>query len=417
MGLGPDGTPTPEQNIEKRPSSASPRRRFLVGAVAAVGGTVGIAAWASRNKVDDTQVTASTQTAIIKITPANGTTDAGVTDASVTCIKGELTDVTLVAVDNPTPVRGSLSADKKTWKPDSPLERGTAYKVTAKAKDLQERALTQRAAFTTVSAANSFIGTFTPEDASTVGVGMPVSLTFDKPVKDKRAVESALKVTSSSGQHVVGHWFSDTRIDFRPKEYWEAGSTVTLRLRLAGIEAAPGIKGIQDKTVSFTIGRSQISTVDVGRHTMTVVRGGKTIKVIPISAGSTKTPTYNGQMVISEKHKETRMDGSTVGFGGEYDIPDVPHAMRLSTSGTFIHGNYWSKGVFGTSNTSHGCIGLADTQGANNPQTTGAWFYANSLIGDIVIVKDSPDETIRPDNGLNAWNMHWNDWVKGSALS
>ncbi|WP_411130382.1 L,D-transpeptidase [Streptomyces sp. x-19] len=416
MGLGPDSAPVPGQNIQQRHSSASSRRRFLVGAVAGVGGTLGIAAWASRSNADDAQATASTSTAIIKITPTNGTTGAGVTDASVTCTNGELTDITLVAANSPSPVKGSLSADRKTWKPDSPLERGTAYKVTVKAKDLQERALTQQAAFTTVSAANSFIGTFTPEDASTVGVGMPVSLTFDRPVTNKRAVESALKVTSSSGQHVVGHWFSDTRIDFRPKEYWEAGSTVTLRLRLAGIEAAPGIKGIQDKTVSFFIGRPQISTVDASTHTMTVVRAGKTIKVIPISAGSTKTPTYNGQMVISEKHKETRMDGATVGFGGEYDIPDVPHAMRLSTSGTFIHGNYWSKGVFGTTNSSHGCIGLADTQGANNPQTTGAWFYNNSLIGDIVIVKNSPDETIRPDNGLNAWNMHWNDWVKGSTL-
>ena len=38
----------------------------------------------------------------------------------------------------------------------------------------------------------------------------------------------------------------------------------------------------------------------------------------------------------------TRMNGDTVGFGGEYDIPDVPHAMRLTTSGTFLHGNYWA---------------------------------------------------------------------------
>ena len=46
-------------------------------------------------------------------------------------------------------------------------------------------------------------------------------------------------------------------------------------------------------------------------------------------------------MVISEKLKVTRMNGDTVGFGGEYDIKDVPHAMRLTDSGTFIHGNYW----------------------------------------------------------------------------
>ncbi|MFF4410803.1 Ig-like domain-containing protein [Streptomyces sp. NPDC001262] len=417
MGLESGSDLPPSRSNRPQRSDASSRRRFLAGAVTVVGGTLGIAACGSRSKADSGKAAAGPASeAVIKITPEDGTADAGVASASVSCLKGELTDVTVVTADKQTPVKGSLSADKTTWKPDSPLERETTYKVSASAKDAQGRPVTKQATFTTVSAANSFIGTFTPEDGSKVGVGMPVSITFDKPVKDKRAVESALKVKCSSGQEVVGHWFSDTRIDFRPKEYWEKGSTVTLQLRLADVEASSGVKGIQDKTVSFTIDRSQVSTVDVATCTMTVVRDGETVKTIPISAGSKENPTYNGQMVISEKHKETRMDGSTVGFGGEYDIPDVPHAMRLSTSGTFIHGNYWSSGVFGRSNTSHGCIGLADAQGANDSGTPGAWFYANSIIGDVVIVKNSPDETIRADNGLNAWNVDWNDWVKGSAL-
>ena len=58
------------------------------------------------------------------------------------------------------------------------------------------------------------------------------------------------------------------------------------------------------------------------------------------------------------------MNGETVGFGGEYDIKDVPHAMRLSTSGTFIHGNYWgAPATFGNTNASHGCVGLRDVRG------------------------------------------------------
>ncbi|NEE09907.1 L,D-transpeptidase, partial [Streptomyces sp. SID7499] len=76
--------------------------------------------------------------------------------------------------------------------------------------------------------------------------------------------------------------------------------------------------------VSFTIGRSQVSTVDASAKRMKVVRDGKQIKDIPISAGAPATTTYNGQMVISEKLKVTRMNGDTVGFGGEYDIKDVP---------------------------------------------------------------------------------------------
>ncbi|MFE9220239.1 Ig-like domain-containing protein [Streptomyces lavendulae] len=412
MEFEPGRSPALGQGSEAGRSGRATRRRFLVGAATVVGGTLGITACGSGGEGDGAKaVDDSAQSAAITITPADGTVDAGVAGTVVTATRGTLTEVTVVAADKNTPVKGSLSADKKTWKPDSPLERATTYKVVAKAGD-QGDTVTEQASFTTVSAAKSFLGTFTPDDGAKVGVGMPVSITFDKPIKDKRAVGSALKVTCSSGQQVVGHWFSDTRIDFRPKEYWEAGSTVTLELRLADVEASSGIKGIQQKTVSFSIARSQVSTVDVDTCTMTVVRDGQVIKTIPISAGSKKNPTYNGQMVISEKHKETRMDGATVGFGGEYDIPDVPHAMRLSTSGTFIHGNYWSSGVFGRSNTSHGCIGLSDAQGANDSGTPGAWFYENSVIGDVVVVKNSPDATIRPDNGLNGWNLGWNDWVK-----
>ena len=144
---------------------------------------------------------------------------------------------------------------------------------------------------------------------------------------------------------------------------------------------------------------------------MTVVRDGKTVKTIPITAGAPGTETYNGQMVISEKHPVTRMNGDTVGFGGEYDIKDVPHAMRLSNSGTFIHGNYWSgKPTFGSRNASHGCVGLFDLRGGGDNSTPAAWFFGNSLIGDVVIVKNSHDETIQPDNGFSDWNLSWEQW-------
>ena len=114
-------------------------------------------------------------------------------------------------------------------------------------------------------------------------------------------------------------------------------------------------------------------------------------------------------MVISEKFVQTRMNGSTVGFGGEYDIPDVPHAMRLTSSGTFIHGNYWyTEGQPALRPLGHqprlrrprGRPGRAGRHVAK-------WFFDNSLVGDVVTVKHSPDKTVAPDNGLNGWNMSW----------
>ncbi|MGY4741976.1 Ig-like domain-containing protein [Streptomyces sp. ATMOS53] len=349
----------------------------------------------------------------IEITPGQGAYDVGINGpVSVTVSKGKLTKVTMTAVATGAELPGTLSADGVSWKPTSRLERATKYQITAEAEDAKGRSVTGNATITTVSPANDFVGHLSPEDGSTVGVAMPVTVNFNNAVSDKAAVQSEIQVSSSSGQWVVGHWFNDHRLDFRPKNYWKPGSIVTVTLNRHGIQ----------KTVTFRIGRSQISTVDAKTKQLTVVRDGKTLKTIPISAGSAEHPTYNGQMVISEKFSHTHMNGASVGLTEKdgkpsYDIKAVPHAMRLTDSGTFIHGNYWgTDSVFGKVNTSHGCVGLKDVRGGGDSRQPAAWFFDHSMIGDVVIVKNSADKTtLAPDNGLSDWNMSWSEWVAGSA--
>ncbi|MFI8826035.1 Ig-like domain-containing protein [Streptomyces sp. NPDC053431] len=420
--------------MEKRVMTYGKRRKSLAAAAAVLGGVLvlsacndsdkGGAADASQQSQAQVDEAAAQKTskAQITISPKNGSQNASINDdAKVTVADGKLTEVTMTSAEGET-VKGEIAADGLSWTPSGQLKRGTVYKIAATAKDADGLEAHENASFTTVSKANSFIGNFTPEDGSTVGVGMPVSITFNKSITDKKAVQSGISVTSSSGQEVVGHWFNAQRLDFRPEKYWTEGSTVTMKLDLDGVEGANGVFGVQKKTVTFKIGRNQVSVVDVSAKTMTVKQDGRTIKTIPISAGSPENTTYNGEMVISEKFKETRMNGATVGFTdsdgkGEYDIKDVPHAMRLSTSGTFIHGNYWgSRSIFGSVNTSHGCVGLADVKGAGDPNQQAAWFYDHSIIGDVVIVKNSKDKTIAPDNGLNGWNLSWSEWKAGSAV-
>jgi hypothetical protein len=422
--------------MEKRVMTDSKRRKRLMAASALLGGVLVLTACGggddksgasdggdgtSQSKVDEAAAKKSSE-AQIKITPKDGSDNASINNGTeVTVSKGSLTSVTMKTATG-TAVAGQISPDKKSWKPVNRLERATTYKIAAAAADSEGRTAHENASFTTVSPSNSFIGNFTPEDGSTVGVGMPVSINFDKAITNKAEVQKGISVSSSSGQEVVGHWFNANRLDFRPENYWTGGSTVTLKLNLDGVEGANGVFGVQQKTVTFKIGRNQVSIVDAQTKTMKVTQDGKTIKTIPISAGSPENKTYQGQMVISEKFTETRMDGSTVGFKkddgkGEYDIKDVPHAMRLSNSGTFIHGNYWgAKSIFGSVNTSHGCVGLSDTKGAKDPNTPASWFYTNTLIGDVVVVKNTGDKTISPDNGLNGWNLDWAAWKAGSAV-
>ncbi|MFJ4176878.1 Ig-like domain-containing protein, partial [Streptomyces sp. NPDC089733] len=360
-------------------------------------------------KVGDTAASA----AVVTVAPKDGADSVATSGAlKVSAAQGKLTTVK-VSDPKGAEVEGKIAADGASWTPDQHLAAATKYKVHAIAKDSKGRESAKDTSFTTLVPQNTFIGQYTPEDGSTVGVGMPVSIHFTRGITDPAAVENAIKVTAEPSVPIEGHWFGNDRLDFRPEEYWAAGTKVTVKLNLDGVEGRPGVYGKQAKTVSFTIGRKQVSTVDASTHRMKVVRDGQQIKDIPISAGAPATTTYNGQMVISEKLKVTRMNGDTVGFGGEYDIKDVPHAMRLSTSGTFIHGNYWgASSIFGSTNTSHGCVGLQDVRGAWSSKTPAAWLFDNSLIGDVVVVKNSHDKTIAPDNGLNGWNMSWSEWTK-----
>ncbi|MCQ9135150.1 L,D-transpeptidase [Streptomyces hilarionis] len=420
--------------MEKRVMTDSRRRRGLTAASALLGGVLVLSACSggdsggsdgkdssSQAKADEAAAQKSSE-AQIKITPADGSDNASINNsAAVTVSKGTLSSVTMTTADGKA-VAGALSADRTSWKPNQQLERSTTYKVAAEAKDSGGLVAHENASFTTVSPNNSFIGNFTPEDGSTVGVGMPVSINFNKAITNKAAVQKGVTVTSTSGQEVVCHWFSTQRMDCRPQDYWKENSTVTLKLALDGVEGAKGMFGVQQKTVTFKIGRNQVSYVDAKTKQMKVTHNGAVVKTIPISAGSPDNKTYEGQMVMSEKFKETRMNGATVGFTdddgkGEYDIKDVPHAIRLTNSGTFVHGNYWgAKSIFGSVNTSHGCVGLSDTKGADDKGTAGYWFFTNSIVGDVVVVKNTGDKTVAPDNGLNGWNMDWAQWKAGSAV-
>ena len=43
-------------------------------------------------------------------------------------------------------------------------------------------------------------------------------------------------------------------------------------------------------------------------------------------------------------------------------------------------------------------------------------FYASSMLGDVVIVRNSGEQTVDPANGLNGWNLSWSQWKAGSAV-
>nr|WP_208614290.1 Ig-like domain-containing protein [Streptomyces yokosukanensis] len=383
----------------------------LVLSLTACGGGGGKGADDGKGK-GGTQQAERQSTAAVTITPKSGATGVDTSGAlKVDVAKGKLTEVTVKDAKGEK-IDGTITGSGASWTPSSHLAAATKYTVHAVAKDSDGRAAAEDSTFTTLTPKNTFLGDFTPEDGSTVGVGMPFSVNFTRGITDPKAVEKAIKITTQPAVDVEGHWFGNDRLDFRPEKYWKEGTKVTVDLDLDGVEGRAGVYGEQHKTVKFTIGRNQVSVVDAAKHTMKVTQDGKVVKTIPVTTGKPGYATWNGQMVISERLAVTRMNGETVGYGGEYDIKDVPHAMRLTTSGTFLHGNYWGGDAFGNYNASHGCVGLSDVRGGYDKSTPAAWMFNHSIIGDVVIVKNSHDHTVAPDNGLNGWNMSWADWTK-----
>ncbi|MGW2556814.1 Ig-like domain-containing protein [Streptomyces sp. NPDC001635] len=395
-------------------------RAWRAGAVLATALTwVVLLAGCTSSGVGDVFGRAAAPDDVIRVSPDDGSRDVHAGGRlRVRVPSGRLESVTVVRSQDGQefPVLGRLSADETVWKPDDPrLVLAAEYTIDAVALDGDGRRVARHATFTTFVPDRRFVGYLMPENRATVGTGMIVSVQFNRQITNRAAVERAIRVTARPAVEIRPHWFGDKRLDFRPRQYWRPGTRVTVALRLRDVEGAPGAYGLQYKNVSFTVGRSQVSLVDAAAHTMKVRRDGKVVATVPITAGAPRTTTYNGKMVVMERLAVTRMNSRTVGFGGEYDIPDVPHAMRLTESGTFVHGNYWSPDAPGRVNVSHGCVGLKDVKGGGSGTPAG-WFFDRSLVGDVIEVVHSDDKKVAPDNGLGGWNMGWDEWKAGSAV-
>ncbi|MFE3497971.1 Ig-like domain-containing protein [Streptomyces sp. NPDC059175] len=399
---------------------------LLTGLAGCSGGGTDIPDRAGASRDADDGAKAPSPVDTLRITPQDGAKGVSADEKlEVSLAGGHLERVTVTRIEDAQPqqVPGAISADGLHWRPaaGTRLALAAKYSVDAVALDALGRRAARRTTFTTVVPEHRFIGYFKPENRSTVGTGMIVSFVFNRGIQNRAAVQRAVRITSEPPVEVVGHWFDGQRLDFRPQEYWKPGTRVTVDAQLRDVEGAPGVFGIQSQKVTFTVGREQISLVDARKHTMEVRREGALLATLPVTTGARKTTTYNGKMVISEMLDVTRMNGATVGFKtdqgkSEYDIKDVPHAMRLTTSGTFLHGNYWvDPAIFGRANVSHGCIGLRDEKGGSEDAPAG-WFFDRSLIGDVVEVVNSRDRQVDPWNGLSGWNMDWKEWKAGSAV-
>lgn len=295
------------------------------------------------------------------------------------------------------------------WQASDALKPGTSYTLTVTAKASDGGSATRTTTFRTLVPKATNRTTLIPGDDWTVGVGMPVVVSFASPVVNKQAAVKALTVTSTPAVQGAWHWMSSTEVQYRPASYWPSGAKVKVRAATGGVELSPGVWGRRTVTSSFSIGHAQISTVDVNKDTLTVRRAGKVIRTIPVTTGMTNSkPTFvtrGGIKVIMSREQTVRMDAASTGTDPKdpnyYNLL-VHWALRLTYSGEFLHAAPWSVGSQGRANVSHGCTGMSDANAK--------WMYDNSQVGDVVVFVGSK-RPLEPGNGYTAWNVPFSQWA------
>ncbi|WGP13578.1 Ig-like domain-containing protein [Streptomyces sp. SH5] len=309
------------------------------------------------------------------------------------------------------PLAGRISADGRTWTSERVAAPGTAYTVEATDAD----GGSDRATFATAEAEKVNKLSLAPGKNTTVGIAQPLSVVFDHPVKNKAAVEKALKVSTSNDTEGSWGWLQDysgkDRVDWRPKEYWKPGTKVTLDARLNGVDTgADGGWFVRDYATAFTIGAAQVVKVDLDGHRLALHRDGKQVMDLPMSAGTPggEKASWRGTAVLMSKEGTINMRSETVGLGDAYDKM-VDYSMRLTWSGMYAHAAPWNARYFGRANQSSGCLGMSDADAAA--------LYGQVRVGDPFEMTGAEAKgTVAEGNGYGAWNLSWTDWQAKSAL-
>jgi lipoprotein-anchoring transpeptidase ErfK/SrfK len=305
-------------------------------------------------------------------------------------------------------VAGKINKDHTRWTASDRLEPAATYKLTSVGTNTAKQPSTVTTTFRTqnLTLAEQTYPTLYPLNGSHVGVGMPAIVTFDVPVKNRREFEKNLHVTSSPAQEGSWHWYHSREVRFRPKYYWKPGTKVTVAANINGLNAGGGVYGQLSKKTHFTVGRSMITKINLSSDVATVYRNGKVVRRIYVSGGKPGWQTRSGVKLIMDKVYTTRMTNQMIGAREEYDLR-VKYAMRITSSGEFLHAAPWNAAYFGRRNASHGCVGMSTGDAA--------WLFSRTLIGDPVVTTGTSRRT-EDGNGYSDWNMSYTQYKKGSAL-
>lgn len=398
-------------------SAARPRRRaWLVTAALIPALALGLSACGGNSGPVQPQVIADKGTPfgdllIPKLTSSVTDGAVGVSvDSPVTVSAGDgvLGSVSMVNESGKS-VSGALSPDGLTWATTEPLGYNKRYTLTAESLGLGG-ATTRRMSFETHSPENLTMPYVLPNDGEVVGVGQPVAIRFDESIPNRLAAQKAIKIKTDPPVEGAFYWLNNREVRWRPAKYWKPGTKIDVAVNTYGVDLGDGLFGQENIKSSFTIGDEVITSIDDNTKTLTVKRNGEVVRTMPVSMGKNSTPTNNGVYIVGDRRSHMVMDSST--YGVPVNSPngyrtEVDWATQISYSGIYVHAAPWSVGSQGSSNVSHGCINVSNSNGQ--------WFHNNSKRGDVVEIVNTVGSTLPGTDGLGDWNIPWDQWEAGNA--
>ncbi len=289
------------------------------------------------------------------------------------------------------------------WRADWALTPDQAYHVSATAVNPRGRATSLTGSFRTLTPRHTFSAMTSLGTGQAFGVGMPIMVTFSRPVTRKAEVERSLEIRSSTPVTGAWYWMSDTEVWFRPRAYWPAHTRVRFEAHLKGVQGARGI------SQRFRIGNSLVVRASAATHHMKVWWNGRLKGNWPVSTGQPGDDTPDGHYLSFAMGNPVRMDSATYGVmkgqPGYYNVL-VYDSVKFTNSGDYVHSAPWSVAEQGFSNVSHGCVNVAPAHAA--------WYYDHSVLGDPITIVGSPVKGTWGD-GWTIWFLSWRKLVAGSA--
>jgi lipoprotein-anchoring transpeptidase ErfK/SrfK len=218
------------------------------------------------------------------------------------------------------------------------------------------------------SASNLVVAGVEPSPGQVVGVAMPVTLRFAKPVTDRDTAEQSIQIVSPTKTSGRFQWLNDNAVQWLPDGYWPAHSHIQVL--------------VNGFSTTFETGAATMSVASISEHTYTVSIDEQVVRVMPASMGKPKRPTPIGSFTALSKERTVTFDSRTIGIplsSPEGYLIKGEYAVRVTSGGVYVHSAPWSVDSQGNANVSHGCINLSPSNAA--------WYFDTVHIGDPIIVK------------------------------